>query len=99
MIRRNSRLRGRVVRFSKGIIPESAVKKRKSILKTTKQALRKKKLNMEFENKMVKQARAALKTHTLNLFIGNQIEEIVVEIKKSQDQIIEFYDIRFETEA
>lgn len=50
---------------------------------------------MLFEDKMLKMAKSALKTHTLDLFIAKRLQGIIKQIKKSQDQLIDYYSIRY----
>lgn len=68
------------------------------MVKTIKQFRRKRKLAMEFENRLIKQARQARRHHSMNFFIARQIDDVIEWMKKSQELIVEYYELRCENE-
>ena len=45
---------------------------------------------------MLKQARSGLKTNTLHIFLAKQLLGIVKQIRHGEDQLVDYFSIRFE---
>lgn len=73
------------MRIQKQLVPKSDWKKVKVLRKTIKYAQNQRRLNLLFEEKMLRMAKSAVKTHNLNLYIAKNLQSIVKQIKKSQD--------------
>ena len=52
---------------------------------------------MQFERTKIKQAKTALKTKQLNLYIARRLRDIIKQINKSEDNLIDYYQIRYNT--
>ena len=68
------------------------------MIKTQKHSIRLRKLNRDFENNMLEQARSGLKTNTLHIFLAKQVLGVVKQIRHEEDQLIDYYGIRFESD-
>ena len=47
---------------------------------------------------MLEQARSGLKTNTLHIFLAKQLLGVVKQIRHEEDQLVDYYGIRFESE-
>lgn len=98
IIRRNMRLARRGLKIQQLIIPNTAKRRYFAVNKTIKQVRRKRKFAMEFERRLIIQSRQALRHHNLSMFIARHIDDIVEQIQKSQQLIVEYYDMRCESD-
>ena len=98
VLRRYQRLSERLVIIQQKIIPRTSTKKQKAMHQTQKHSKRLRKLNRDFERNMLEQARSGLKSNTLHIFLAKQLMGIVKQIQHQEDQLIDYYGIRFESE-